>query len=285
MKKFISLFLSFLSGLPFTNLNVCAVKEGFWRTDVLVICDNGYRERTEDVVKLMCERECVSRDTDSNEDVGFTNQLLPKQTRSLQAVIHDRTLRGGGKLCVQFHVCELKDLGFSLKSLVKKCAAVIIFYDLENDWRLDELPRDGINAKASDPISAGLNFLLSFDWNNCVEFATYYTDEDEAMRMRNENERNRKVMRYREMLERGPAYARTPGHNNRWGRLHVGVPRFLLNSILSSFNVGIFRPLGDFVKYDNPYNPLELEEMEEGGGVGDVDCCQPSLKKKSCMVA
>jgi hypothetical protein len=49
--------------------------------EVVVICDNGYRERTEKVVKLMCEYECVSGDTDSNRDVKFTNPLLPDQTK------------------------------------------------------------------------------------------------------------------------------------------------------------------------------------------------------------
>ncbi|BED92429.1 MAG: hypothetical protein RsTaC01_0145 [Candidatus Paraimprobicoccus trichonymphae] len=126
----------------------------------------------------------------------------------------------------------------------KKSAQVIIFYDLE-DSRLDTL-----NEKTKGPINEEVEFLLGFDWNNCVNFANYCSSRNEISEFEKCDERNERVSMYRGSLERTRAYVRAScrGHNNRWDRTHCGSPGLLLESIVKAYNKGTF---GDSVGFEN----------------------------------
>jgi hypothetical protein len=276
IKKFICLFLSFVLGLSFANLNVGAVKRGGWQTEVVVICDNGYRERTEEIIKRMCGSEF--RLANRHDHLG-ENRFIPERRLNperLEAVVHDE-ISGpdhGGILHVYFYILELNDLNPREIPHIQKCAGAIIFYDVD-DERLNALDFNDdfeireIVERGEDPMSMGVKFLLSFDWNNCVDFATYNTD----------SRQNQIAKMYAGYIEREMAYSRPiyHGHDNRWGRTHGGSPIRLLENAALDFDNAFYDKVGgwftNYVRYV-PYDVHGAVRLEDEGEEKKSSCSQ-----------
>jgi hypothetical protein len=277
IKKLVCVFLSFVSDLSFTNLKIGAVKIGEWRTEVVVICDNEYRERTEEIVKQMCKNEFGLVSHAHPEQNGFIPEKRIDPER-LEAVVHDEIpdeLPGvgrGGNLHIHFYILELNGLNPKEIPRLQQCAQAIIFYDVD-DGRFGALDFSRDTAKnveeGEDPISKGIRFLLSFDWNNCVNFATYNTD----------SRQNETAKMYSDYIEREIAYSRPiyHGHNNRWGRTHGSSPGYLLESVAQSFNNAFHDKVGgwftDYIRYV-PYDAHGAVRLNDGGEEKKNSCSQ-----------
>lgn len=247
-----------------------AVQSGKWKTDFAIICDNGRKKDTENIIRNMCNHEfTIYNDDNLSNDSGknsyeFGAELNPND---LQAVIHDKRLGEGGDLNVQYHILELNDLSsWGTKDLIQKCAGVIIFYDLKDPRfkKIGEISEEKFYETSNDPITVGIKFLGGFDWNNYVDFANYCTDYDEYNKISRYEHKDKMlcnndtlVRLYHGYFEYNKAYERElykcgkgHVHNNRWGRTFCGLDRLLLRSSRQAFDMGMYvDPIGFEKKY------------------------------------
>ncbi len=214
MRRAISCFLSFLLMVVFTfpMIKVSAVN---YQIHVAILCDK--REEALSYVHRLCEHKAIERAL----DVEFTPEV---NTEEFSTVIRANDI--DTNYCIKFHIIPDGGDVSDLDSIIKKCSAVIILYDI-SDSSLDPIVESRTfyekDLKKLKDIRSPLvyytnylqgNWIRKNWWHNAINFVTYGKSRLEPKIY---DTRRAQLNDFTCALER---YFRV---DNKWGRNHPDV--------------------------------------------------------------